>query len=243
MPSVLDAFAKAVAQLPDPSFRRVLWRGIGIALGIWLALAWAIWLGFESVPPTHGWLGSIAAAAGALAAFALITVLFPAFASLGIALFLDDIAEAVERRHYPLLPPGRAPSAAAALGAGLRFLVLSLVVNLLALPLYLASLLLTPLNLFVFYLVNGYLLGREYFELVAMRHHDAADRRRLRRAMRGQRIAAGLGIAVLFSIPVANLAAPLLATAVMVHLIVGAGGLRSKELEHVQSRQEGRAGG
>jgi len=112
-------------------------------------------------------------------------------------------------------------------------------VTMLALPLYLLTFLFPPLKLFVFYLVNGYLLGREYFELVAMRHHDAADRRRLRRAMRGERVAAGLGIAVLFSIPLANLAAPLVATAAMVHLVVRAGGLRSKELEHVQSRQEG----
>ena len=131
----------------------------------------------------------------------------------------------------------------------LRFLVLSLTLNLLAMPLYLAGLFLPPLNLFVFYALNGYLLGREYFDLVAQRHHASAEGRELRRSMRGRRLLAGLAIAVLFSVPLINLAMSLVATAAMVHVVLGpkssgpegprAGGTAVREPEHVQSRQEG----
>ena len=34
---------------------------------------------------------------------------------------------------------------------------------------------LPPINLFIFYGLNGYLLSREYFELVALRHLDATS--------------------------------------------------------------------
>jgi CysZ protein len=104
--------------------------------------------------------------------------------------------------------------ALAAIGAGVKFFLVVLVVNLVAL-----FLLLVPgVNLIAFYAGNGYLLGREYFEMVAMRHLSLEEARRLRKANLATVFLAGLIIAGLASVPIANLLTPLFATAFMVHV-------------------------
>jgi CysZ protein len=91
-------------------------------------------------------------------------------------------------------------------------------------------LLLVPgINLIAFYLGNGYLLGREYFELAAMRHLPLAEARQLRKANRITVLLCGLIIAGIASIPILNLITPLFATAFMVRIYKGlsrASGLR-----------------
>ena len=69
----------------------------------------------------------------------------------------------------------------------------------------------------VFYLLNGYLLGREYFEMVAIRRCDAAAMRATRRAHSGPLMGAGLITTLLLSLPLVNLIAPIVAAAAMVH--------------------------
>jgi len=91
----------------------------------------------------------------------------------------------------------------------------------LALPIYLVFFFLGPLNLFVFYALNGYLLGREYFELIAHRRMEPLQALHLRRAFQGQMFLAGVIITFLMTIPVVNLLAPVIATATMVHLVQG----------------------
>jgi CysZ protein len=135
-----------------------------------------------------------------------------------MSLLLEDIAQAVERRHYPDLPrPRDQPMGEAALGA-LVFAGATLALNVLALPLYLVLLFVPPLNFFVFYLLNGYLLGREYFELVAARRFDLAGIGRLRRAHRGRVLLAGVVIALLLTVPIVNLVTPIVATSFMLHV-------------------------
>jgi CysZ protein len=92
--------------------------------------------------------------------------------------------------------------------------VVAVALNLLALPLYL----LPGPNLVVFLALNGYLLGREYFELVAQRRMSPLDAARCRRAVRARVWAAGAMIAVLLMVPLVNLIAPVIAIAFMVHL-------------------------
>jgi len=72
-------------------------------------------------------------------------------------------------------------------------------------------------NVVGFYAINAYLLGREYFELVVLRHLAPVKARQLWRAHRLQLFVAGLLIAGLLTVPLLNLAAPLLAAAFMVH--------------------------
>ena len=65
--------------------------------------------------------------------------------------------------------------------------------------------------------MNGYLLGREYFELVSLRHLDVEAARRLQKRFRFRIFMAGLVIAAFATVPILNLFAPLFATAFMVH--------------------------
>ena len=95
-------------------------------------------------------------------------------------------------------------------------------------PLYLLLLFLPPFNLFVFYLLNGYLLGREYFEIVAVRRLDMATAKRLRRTYRGRVFMAGVVIALLLTVPLVNLITPIVATAFMLHVFEG---LRRREAD------------
>ena len=70
----------------------------------------------------------------------------------------------------------------------------------------------------MFFLATAYLLGREYFELAAMRFHPADEAKRIRRAHRGTLFVAGMFIAAFVSIPILNLATPLFGMAFMVHM-------------------------
>lgn len=227
------SLSKSIAQFTDPAFRGVFWRAVlgsllvfvVLWIGAWLGLSWTEglfddWLARQEVEGF--WAQALSWLFGALFWASLLIVsflFFPAVVSIVITFLLDDIAEAVERRHYPGLPPAREQPIGEMLLDSLGFIAITIVVNLLALPLYLLFLFIPPLNLFVFYGVNGYLLGREYFELVAVRRMLSAEAKRLRRGFRGKTFMAGVIIAVLLSIPIVNLVTPIIATGFMVHVL------------------------
>ena len=217
---MLDALGKAVGQLTDPRLRRPIWLTLLISLVLVALLVAGVWVVLGEIRLLSiGWLDWVLTVLADAAALVVAWLLFPAAASLVVSFFLDGVAEAVERRHYPELPPARRqPLAEQALG-GLRFALVVLALNLVALPLYLAALLVPPLYLFVFYGLNGYLLGREYFELVALRRFDQRQVRSLRQACGGRAFLAGVVIAFLLTVPIVNLVAPIIATAFMVHLL------------------------
>ena len=127
----------------------------------------------------------------------------------------------MERKYYPDRPLGRMLPFGPAMLYSLRFALLIIVLNLLALPFYVITLWFPPFNILLFYGLNGYILGREYFELVAMRHLPAIAARRLRKSLRGQIFLSGVAISFLLTLPVVNLLVPLLATAAMVHIFQG----------------------
>ncbi len=161
-----------------------------------------------------GWLETLADVLGGLTALVLTWLLFPAVVSAVTAVLLDAVVRAVEARHYPHLPEAPGAGMAATVLTAAKFLGALVVLNTAAL----LFLFVPPVFPFVFYAVNGYLLGREYFELVALRRAGNAETRALRKAHRGQLFLAGLVIALLLTVPVVNLLAPVTATAVMVHL-------------------------
>jgi CysZ protein len=73
-------------------------------------------------------------------------------------------------------------------------------------------------GLVIMFLANAYLLSREYFLLAAMRFRSPAEAKAMRRAHRTSIFLAGLLIAIFVSIPIVNLATPLFAMAMMVHM-------------------------
>lgn len=223
---MLDALAKSFGQLPDPAFRRVLIRGLLAAVATLVLLAvgvhWLVdWLDVYAAGLAQGtgWLATIASwllAAVGFAGYLLLTwILFPAVVVAVSGLFLDDVAEAVEARHYPGLPPARPQPLLEAALSGLRLVALALLLNLVALPLYFV---LPGLNLVIFYGLNGYLLGREYFETAAVRRMTAREANALRRRHGGRVLVGGVVITVIATVPVLNLLVPVVGTAFMVHL-------------------------
>jgi uncharacterized protein involved in cysteine biosynthesis len=219
---LFSALFKAFAQFADPRLRRVLWRSLGLALAVLAALAVGLWLVLGALGAVGiGWIDAIVDVAAGVGVAVVAWLLFPAAVSVTVGLFLEDAAAAVEARHYPDLPPARAQPVGEAVLAGARFAGAALLLNLLVLPLYLALFFIPPLNIFVFYGLNGYLLGREYFELVALRRLDERRVRELRRAQSGRVFVAGVIVTALLTVPVVNLVAPIAATAFMLHLFEG----------------------
>ena len=212
---MLAAAVKAINQILSPPFRNVLWRSLGITV----ALLVVIWLGLQALLGTvvdlpYGWLDAAIAIFAGLGLIVGMAFLVGPITSLVAGLFLDEIAAHVEASHYPDDPPGRELPLARSLVLSAKFAVLVVLVNLVALLL----LLLPGVNLIAFLVANGYLIGREYFELAALRHLPEAEAKRLRQTNRVQVFLGGLMIAGLLAVPLVNLLTPLFATAFMVHL-------------------------
>lgn len=221
---ILADFAKALGQLGDPRFLRVLWIGIALTIallvGAYAALLWLVDR-FVAGPVTLPVIGPVTWIGDLLGWGSLFLVLFFSMflmvpvASAITALFLDDVADAVEARHYPHLPAVPRVSLADGLRETLGFLALLLVANLLATVLYVALPFGTP---FIFYAMNGFLLGREYFQIAAMRHQGRDGAKALRRRHIGQIWLAGCLMAVPLSVPLLNLVIPVLGAATFTHM-------------------------
>jgi CysZ protein len=226
---MLEDAVNAVTQMFSPQLRAVLWKSIALALGLVAAAAvaldrlivWLLGTGTSSAetalgPHAHlpveilAWLFSIAAGLGILLGGVM---LMPAVTSFVASFFCDRIADAVEREYYPADSPGKALPLSRAMIWGGRTALLAIVVYLCATPL----LLFAGFGAVIFFLATAWLLGRVYFELVALRFRAPSEARALRRDNAMTVYLAGLLIAAFVSIPVVNLATPLFATALMVH--------------------------
>lgn len=212
---MIGAYIKGIGQLSDPKARGVVWKALGLSVLTFAAL-W-VGLGFlitETALFAIGWLETAVDILGGAAVMVLTVLLFPAVASAVIGIMLEDICDAVEARHYPDLGDTRDIGVGETVISALKFLAIMVVLNILLLP----FLFLGPLFPFVFYAVNGYLLSREYFELVAHRRIGRVEARALRKAHQGSLFMAGVAAAFLLTVPVVNLLAPIIAVAATVHL-------------------------
>ena len=207
----LDSFA----QIFSPPFRSVMWKSLGLTTAILVLAGIALdrlALSFVHVGPA--WLSLLLSIVFALGLVAGMIFLAPPTASLAASFYLDDIAALVERAVDPHGPPGRPVPLAPSLAMGLRFAVLSIAVNILVLALTIF----TGVGLAAFFVLNGYLLGREFFELAAMRHVSAAEARSLFHRHWYEVFLAGAIVSALVAVPVLNLLTPLFATAFLTRI-------------------------
>lgn len=221
---ILASFFKALAQLPDPRFRSVLWRGIGLTIALLVAiyafLLWLIeWLTAEPITlPGVGevtWLGDLLGW-GSLGLIIVMSIfLMVPVASAITSLFLDEVAQAVEDQHFPSLPDVPRVSFMDGLRDTANFLGVLIGANLFAFLLYAIF----PFAaIFIFYALNGYLLGREYFQLAAMRRIGRARAKELRKQHQSTIWLAGCLMAVPLTFPLINLFVPILGAATFTHL-------------------------
>ncbi len=212
---ISDALA-AIRQVLTPSYRTVLWKVLGLTLAILAVIGVAAFKTLEiyGLPSNvwAAWLVSILSGFGLLIA---IIFLIPPVSMAVAGFFLDELAELCERDIYPAGETGKALPTGQALGLALRFTLIAVLVNLVALVL----LLIPGLNISVFLFANAYLFGREYFELASLRFMPLPQAQVLRRAKSLNIYAAGFLIALLASVPLLNLLTPLMGTAFMVRRV------------------------
>lgn len=218
---MLQDYSRALDQIGDPTFRSVMLRGLALTLVVFVAVAALTWYLISLIPEFQSdwwsWLNVVVGFGSGLGLVVAMAFLFPAIVTMFMGIFLDDVAEAVERKHYPADSPGRELPLWPSIWLSLKFAGIVILLNLLILPLYVLTFWFPPLSLVLFYGLNGYLLSREYFELVAWRHVDKTTARRLRKANQGRLWLVGAFITFMLTIPVVNIVWPLVATAAMVH--------------------------
>lgn len=212
---MISAILKAIRQLDDKGTRKYVWLSILTAIVVfvvlWAAIAVLI---TQTALFSIVWLETIIDVLGGVATLALTWFLFPAALSAVVGLFLEHVVARVEALHYPGLAKAREPSVWEMVKVGARFLAIMVALNLGILVFLFAP----PLFPFVFYGVNGYLLGREYYEMVALRRLSPEQATALRNAHGGKLFAAGVLIALALTVPVLNLIIPVVAVAAVTHL-------------------------
>jgi CysZ protein len=227
---MIDAAVKALEQMFSKPFRAVLFKSVLLALVLIVLIGVGLnrllmflaangqsyaetALGASAHTPL-GLLFGIISIAASLGIVVGSVFLMPAVTAFVASFFVDEIAEEVERTHYPAETPGKALPLLVALGEGLKTALRSVAVYLVALP----FLLFAGVGLFILFFASAWLLGREYFELAAMRFRPVAEAKVFRKANQASVFTAGCLIALFVSIPILNLATPLFGTALMVHV-------------------------
>ncbi len=240
---MLNDAIKALSQILSPPMRAILWKSVGLALALivvvsiglqrllnWLATMGELWAegvvgpDYSTVLNIFTWIISIAAGLGVVAGAIF---LMPAITSLVASFFVDDVADHVEREHYPADKPGAPLPLVRASIEGIKTALLTVVVYIVALPL----LLIAGAGFVLFFFATAWLLGREYFELAAMRFRSPEEAKLMRKRNATTVFIAGLFIAAFVSIPIVNLATPLFGMAFMVHMHKRLSGTRPELIE------------
>lgn len=216
---MINDILKALGQLADRRFVGVLVMGIALSLALLAGFTWGFvtilkaLIGAETLASLP-WVGTAANVLGIPVMLALSVFLMVPVASAFTGLFLERIMNAVEAVHYPNAPTPRSVPLGETLRDTFAFLGLLIGANLLAVVLYVIFLPFAPL---IFWGLNGFLLGREYAQMVAMRHLPRPLANGYRKRYTGQVTAMGLAMAVPLSVPVLNLMIPLIGAASFTH--------------------------
>jgi CysZ protein len=235
---MLDDAVNAIIQMFSPPLRAVLWKSIGLSIALIVVAAIALhrlidhllgaggasletMLGPQLEMPVTAiaWLLSLVATLSIMIGSVM---LMPAVTAVVGSCFADRIAAEVERKHYPDDPPGKPLPLWLAIWEGGKTALLAVVIYICAAP----FVFFLGFGAIVFALATAYILGREYFELAAMRFHPPAQAKALRKRHRDKVYVGGLLITGFILIPIVNLATPLFAMALMVHLHKRVGGAK-----------------
>jgi uncharacterized protein involved in cysteine biosynthesis len=217
-PGAGTALSRAIGQFDDPAFLGVVWRAVA-----WSILCFALLhvLAVLLVRDLLAWEGPAAWIGDALvsigAAMLSLWLFVPTAAAIA-TLYVDRIAEAVERRHYPYLPP--APGAPLAEQVVDAIALAARLFGLGCLGLVLAVLI-PGIGVVCAWVITGYALGRGLFLAVAMRRMPRAQALVAYRGRRGAVLSTGLVLALAVWVPLVNLFVPVIAAAAMVHVLDG----------------------
>jgi CysZ protein len=211
---MLDAALRSFRDVLSSDFRHILWKAIGLTLLLFVA----IFVGVETLLSLFAglpwpWLTTVLSIITGLGLIAAFFFVMAPVTAMFAGIFLDQVAERIERRDYPQDPVGKALPLSTSFLMGVQFALLVLVVNLATLPTFFLG-----IGAAAMVVANAYLLGREYFTMVAARHMDIREASELRRDNAARIFAAGLIPAGLAVIPLVNVLVPIFSTAYFVHI-------------------------
>ena len=206
---------QAIATLFDRDFRRLVFWSLVATAVLFVAAFIGLEYGIAALPPTvPGWLREVLEVLAPVALLVAIVAFGAPVAAMVGSLFLERIAAKVDAHFYPNDPKGRGVPLGTGLAEGVKLIGLAILINLAAVPFEAVP----PIPEAVAWLANGWLLGREFFELAALRHLSKADSDALRRRHAGKIYGAGLLIALTTVVPGIDLIAPFFGAALMAHL-------------------------
>ncbi|MFK7903196.1 MAG: sulfate transporter family protein [Nitratireductor sp.] len=215
---VIESARKAANAILQPNFRSILLKSIGLTLLLFFGLWFAVENVFSTIisPSLVGWPWVATILVWLLGTGVIIGggFLLAPVSAIFAGLFLDDVAEHLEKEHYPEDEIGQPVPLNNSIWLAIKFTGLVLFANI-------VTLLMVPflgIGFGIFFLVNGYLLGREYFTFAAMRYRSEADAKKVRQLNSTAVFLGGIVIAGFMAIPIINLATPVFAAALMVHL-------------------------
>ena len=211
---MLKSAFRAFGDLFSPEFRSVLVKALGLTIALFIAVLIITEVLIASF--THfswPWADRLVEVGTGLALIVAFFFLMSPVTAAFAGLFLDQIAEKVEERHYPWDPRGTPLPVGRAILISIQFFVVVLLVNLAVLPMVFFG-----IGAFVLVAANAYLIGREYFEMVAMRHMPVEEAKMLRKENSPTVFIAALLPAFMSLVPFVNLAVPLFSTAYFTHL-------------------------
>ena len=221
---MISSFLKTFQQINDPKILRALGLATTFTL---LSIFLAVSLGavlmdnlldfFSST--LQSWLGSGESWFRGFAQFlggSLILVIsyffFAGIHGAFVGIFIDDILDAVHRKHYPEEPWQKAPAMMQSIIFSGRILVMTLALNLLASPILILGWFIPPLGLSLQIILNSYLLGKEYGQLVEFRIPQ--DQPSLPAP---KYFTNGIVASLIWIVPILNLLAPILLAGSVLH--------------------------
>ncbi len=221
---MIFAYRHAFTQLRDPRYRRLLWIGMALSLALLFALYAFVLLIVQLLIPGALFLPITGQVQGLSSLFSLGSILYllglsgflmVPVASIFTGLYLNDVADAVEAEHYRGLAARERVPMREAIPDGLRYFGLLTALNVAGMAVFALS---NGWGLATLWLVNGVLLSREYFTMVARRRNARDDARALYKRDFYWLWLPGSVLAMLLTIPVVNLAMPMVGAAVFTHL-------------------------
>ena len=215
---MIAALIKSIEGAYQPEILRIIFKAFLGSLVLFSLLLSLTWYGLTLIKFFDvDWLETLLDSISWAGIVIVSWFLFPGTVIIVMGFFIEDLVREVEKSYYPNLEDNSKHPQGSFLWSGFKFGLFTLMVNLAALPIILIFLFLPPINIFVFTALNGYLLGREYFELIAGRRLRKDRIGDLWRRNRIQLIFSGIVITFLYSIPVINFFMPAIGAAFMVH--------------------------
>jgi uncharacterized protein involved in cysteine biosynthesis len=210
---LVSSFTKALHDLLLPEILKIFLICLLVYILGWIVIAWiisGIITGYVGVTGAEGFFMH---ALGSMGGIVIAWFLFPLLYPILIGFFDDKIAETIEKTDYPALTPAQPPFWPT-LASDALFSLKAVGLNILFLPLYLVPV----INIVIYYWLNGTLLGTQFFRMAAGRRVTQAEAEKLQKKAANSILLIGVAISFFATIPLLNLAAPVLGVATMLHL-------------------------